>query len=87
LERLEVWIAMHWGPYSEWGVVESWSLCPEDEGWTQRSKGNYKSYYEYVKDYEALGKQFNPVKFDPQKWAKAAKDAGIEVHGIYNKAS
>jgi alpha-L-fucosidase len=84
LQKLEEWkdwkfgLLMHWGPYSEWGVVESWSLCPEDEGWTQRTKGNYKSYYEYVKDYEALGKQFNPIKFDPHKWAMAAKDAGMK---------
>ncbi len=84
LARLEDWkdwkfgLLMHWGPYSEWGVVESWSLCPEDEGWTQRTKGSYKNYYEYVKDYEALGKQFNPVKFNPAKWAAAAKDAGMK---------
>lgn len=23
-------LLMHWGTYSEWGIVESWSLCPED---------------------------------------------------------
>ena len=23
-------LMMHWGPYSQWGVVESWSICPED---------------------------------------------------------
>jgi alpha-L-fucosidase len=76
LQKLEEWkdwkfgLLMHWGPYSEWGVVESWSLCPEDEGWTQRTKGNYQNYYEYVKDYEQLGAKFNPVKFDPDRWAK-----------------
>ena len=26
-------LLMHWGPYSQWGIVESWSICPEDEGW------------------------------------------------------
>lgn len=37
--RLEEWkdlkfgLLMHWGPYSQWGVVESWSICPEDLGW------------------------------------------------------
>jgi hypothetical protein len=35
-QDLKFGLFMHWGPYSEWGVVESWSLCPEDEGWTQR---------------------------------------------------
>ena len=41
LQKLHHWqgekfgLLMHWGTYSEWGVVESWSICPEDEGWTQ----------------------------------------------------
>ena len=30
---------MHWGPYSQWGVVESWSLCAEDVPWCQRPAG------------------------------------------------
>ena len=36
LKNLEEWqdlkfgFMMHWGPYSQWGVVESWSLCSED---------------------------------------------------------
>lgn len=69
---------MHWGTYSQWGIVESWSICPEDEGWTQR-KGPYsKNYFEYVKAYENLKTSFNPVKFDPQKWVNAAKEAGMK---------
>ena len=34
--KLERWqdikfgLLMHWGPYSQWGIVESWSICPED---------------------------------------------------------
>jgi alpha-L-fucosidase len=68
---------MHWGPYSQWGVVESWSLCPEDEGWTKR-RGVYGSdYFAYKAAYERLGHTFNPVAFDPAKWARAAKDAGM----------
>ncbi len=71
-------LLMHWGTYSEWGIVESWSICPEDEGWTQR-KGPYAAkYFEYVKAYENLQTTFNPTKFDPDKWAAAAKDAGMK---------
>ena len=84
LKKLHQWqdikfgLLMHWGPYSEWGVVESWSICPEDKGWTQR-KGPYSaSYNEYVKAYEQLQTSFNPVKFNPAKWAAAAKDAGMK---------
>jgi alpha-L-fucosidase len=31
------------------------------------------NYFDYVKKYEALKNTFNPVKFDPKKWALAAK--------------
>lgn len=84
LKKLHTWqnqkfgLLMHWGTYSEWGIVESWSLCPEDEGWCER-KGPYKdNYFEYVKAYENLQTTFNPTQFDPDKWAKAAKDAGMK---------
>ncbi len=76
-QDLKFGIFMHWGTYSQWGVVESWSICPEDEGWTQR-KGPYSNnYFEYKKAYEDLQKTFNPVNFNPDKWAAAAKDAGF----------
>lgn len=70
-------LLMHWGPYSQWGVVESWSLCPEDEDWCRR-KGPYAlEYFEYKIAYENLKTTFNPTDFDPDKWAKAAWDAGM----------
>lgn len=82
-QKLEEWqdwklgLIMHWGTYSQWGIVESWSLCPEDEGWTQRSPAGIP-YYEYVKKYEALANTFNPSRFNPERWAKAAKGAGMQ---------
>ena len=77
-QDLKFGLFMHWGPYSDWGVVESWSICPEDEGWTQR-KGPYSADYNtYVKAYENLQTTFNPTHFDPEKWVKAAKNAGMK---------
>lgn len=84
LENLEEWqdmkfgLFMHWGTYSQWGIVESWSLCPEDEDWTQRKPEHGATYYEYVQNYKNLQKTFNPTQFDPSKWAKAAKAAGMK---------
>jgi alpha-L-fucosidase len=81
LAKLEQWqdmkfgLLMHWGTYSQWGIVESWSICSEDEGWCRRSNPNY---VEYKKEYENLQATFNPVRFDPAKWAKAAKNAGMK---------
>ena len=83
-ERLERWqdlkfgLFMHWGTYSQWGIVESWSLCPEDEGWTQRKGPFASNYFEYKKAYENLQTSFNPTKFDPAKWVKAAQQAGMK---------
>lgn len=75
---LKFGLFMHWGTYSQWGVVESWSICPEDEGWTQRRGPYAAGYNEYVKAYENLQTTFNPTHFNPDKWAAAAKDAGMK---------
>lgn len=85
-QRIEQWkdlkfgLLMHWGTYSQWGIVESWSICPEDLSWATgaRKKGQSETYTEYVKEYEALQTTFNPVKFNPEKWAAAAKAAGMK---------
>jgi alpha-L-fucosidase len=70
-------LLMHWGPYSQWGVVESWSICPEDEDWCKRRGPYADNYTDYKRAYENLKSTFNPVKFDPDAWAAAAKDAGM----------
>lgn len=81
LKKLEQWqnlkfgLLMHWAPSSQWGIVESWSLCSEDEDWCRRKIENYT---EYKKQYEDLKQTFNPVKFNPEKWAKVASEAGMK---------
>jgi len=71
-------VIIHWGAYSQWGVVESWSLCPEDEDWCIRRGLYADDYYKYTAAYEQIHRSFNPVKFNPQHWAEAAKDAGMK---------
>ncbi|MDO5977482.1 alpha-L-fucosidase [Flavivirga spongiicola] len=85
LEKLSEWqdikfgLLMHWGAYSQWGIVESWSLSPEEYDWCRRTKGsNPNDYFVYKKEYEALQNTFNPTQFNPEKWAKAAKGAGMK---------
>lgn len=81
LKKLKEWqnlkfgLLMHWAPSSQWGIVESWSLCSEDEDWCKRK---IEDYTEYKRQYENLKKTFNPIKFNPEKWADAAKDAGMK---------
>ncbi|RPI65933.1 MAG: alpha-L-fucosidase [Ignavibacteriales bacterium] len=81
LKKLQEWqnlkfgLLMHWAPSSQWGIVESWSLCSEDEDWCKRKIDNYT---EYKHQYENLKTTFSPIKFNPEKWANAAKDAGMK---------
>jgi alpha-L-fucosidase len=78
-KKLSLWqdqkfgMIIHWGLYAQAGVIESWSLCSEE--WISRDSA--ADYAEYKKWYWNLSKQFNPVKFNPEQWAKAAKDGGM----------
>ena len=80
LEKLDVWqdlkfgVLMHWGLYSVPGIVESWSICNED--WITRPEGS--TYEGYKQWYWGLAKEFNPVDFNPEQWAKAFRDAGMK---------
>ncbi|MFS2185792.1 alpha-L-fucosidase [Mucilaginibacter sp. Mucisp84] len=66
---------MHWGTYSQWGVAESWTICPDD--WVTRTGPYSNDYFAYKKAYENLQTTFNPANFNPEKWVKAAKAAGM----------
>ena len=80
LENLKTWqgykfgLLIHMGLYSVQGTVESWGLCPED--WVGRP--GYDDYYKYATDYRNNKSKFNPVQFDPQKWAKAFSGSGAK---------
>jgi alpha-L-fucosidase len=73
---------MHWGIYSQWGCIESWPLVevdkwarPDDlKPWQDRGK----DFPRFFRDYRALNTTFNPQRFDPEKWAAAARSAGMK---------
>ena len=68
---------VHWGPYSQWGVVESWALSSDDAEWS-RVGLSFDDGDEKLKDrYFALNKTFNPVRFAPEEWADAAVMGGF----------
>ena len=80
LKKLEHWkdqkfgVLMHMGLYSVPGIVESWSICPED--WIVREK---KPTYEADKQwYWSQKDSLNPVNFNPDKWAEVMKKAGMK---------
>lgn len=82
LQKLDKWqdlkfgVLFHWGLYSVPGIVESWSICSEDVDWIRRD--TTKTYNEYKKWYWGLKDKFNPTQFNPEQWAKVAKDAGMK---------
>jgi alpha-L-fucosidase len=68
-----------WGIYSQWGIVESWSLVTTRHPWNKRPAQYAKlDDRAYMQKYENLATTFNPTKFDPDRWAQAAKDAGVK---------
>lgn len=82
LQKLDTWqdmkfgVLLHWGLYSVPGIVESWSICSEDEEWIPRD--TTMEYNAYKQWYWGLKDKFNPVQFDPEQWAKAIKAAGMK---------
>ena len=83
LEKLEWFqdqklaLMMHWGPYSQLGVVESWALSDADAGWSRTGIDWEADGRSFKEQYFGLNKTFNPIRFDPEKWAETAAEAGI----------
>lgn len=64
-------VFVHWGPYVLKRVPASWGR------WGNRPGAGKKATDGVPADvYDALYKEFNPVKFDADKWIKMVKDAG-----------
>jgi len=91
LQSLEQWqdlkfgAIIHWGIYNELlgpkngngGVgIAGWAICAEDRDWIRRDRT--VSYDEWKRNYFKLIDKFNPVKFEPEKWAAAIKDGGMK---------
>ena len=82
LRKLDQWqdlkfgVLLHWGLYSVPGIVESWSICSEDEEWIPRD--TTMEYSAYKQWYWGLKDKLNPTQFDPQQWARTMKAAGMK---------
>ncbi|WP_274365833.1 alpha-L-fucosidase [Paenibacillus thermotolerans] len=84
LERLEWFkdqklaLMMHWGPYSQLGLVESWALSDEDGDWSRHQIDWIDDMEEFKRQYFDLNKTFNPVRLQPELWADLAADNGFK---------
>jgi alpha-L-fucosidase len=84
LERLEWFqdqklaLMMHWGPYSQLGLVESWALSDDDADWSRRGVEWTADSAEFRRQYFGLNRTFNPIRFQPERWADFAAEAGFK---------
>ena len=70
-------LMMHFGMYSQMGVYESWPLSDADSSWSRVQIDWTEDAEEFKRQYWNLWKSFNPVRFQPKKWARLAKDNGF----------
>lgn len=91
LERLEwfkdqkLGLMMHWGPYSQLGLVESWALSDEDGDWSRDGIDWDIDSEELKRQYFALNKTFNPLRFQPELWAELAAESGFKYLNFTTK--
>ena len=70
-------LMFHFGIYSELGICESWPLSDGDASWS-RGGIDWEPDGEIFKEqYRNLNKSFNPVRFEPEKWASFARESGF----------
>jgi len=83
VEKLEWWrdqkfgVIIHWGPYSQLGVFESWTLCQESDPWCRAPEPYVDDPEGYRAVYEKLPETFAAPAFDPKPWAEACARAGM----------
>ncbi len=82
---------MAWFRDARFGMFIHWGLYAQAAGeWDGKAVGNCGEWIQCwkkipVADYAKLAGQFNPVKYDAEKWVLAAKDAGMKYIVITTK--
>jgi len=71
-------LMIHWGLYCELGMVASWALSDKDADWSRHQVNWTKDGDEFKKQYFALSRSFNPVRFQPEEWADMAVQSGFK---------
>ena len=71
---------IHWGVYAVPAGQWQGKFVPPGGGEWIMTTANIP-----IPEYEALAKQFNPVKYDPAEWVRVAKAAGVKYIVITSK--
>lgn len=75
-QEQKIGILIHWGLYSQAGIVESWELSDKDT-WARRPHPWRSNMAQLKQDYWGLAHVFNPTRYDPIKWAHVFRQAGV----------
>ncbi|MBQ3807458.1 MAG: alpha-L-fucosidase [Kiritimatiellae bacterium] len=81
LERFQdrkLGLMMHLGVYSQVGIIESWPMSDKDAHWSRREIERDLAGKGFKEWYFDLNRSFNPVRFHPDEWAKAAEEGGFK---------
>ena len=78
-------LMMHLGLYSIWGITESWPLSTEDANWARSDVEWTDDDTEFKRQYYALNRCFNPVRFNAKELVKTAKRCGFKYLAFTTK--
>ncbi len=74
---LKLGLMMHWAPGCQLGTYASWPLSDGDGEWSQ-SEVDWTDIPTFKEQYINANRTFNPVRFQPDKWAELAKECGFK---------
>jgi alpha-L-fucosidase len=82
-ERMKWWREARFGMFIHWGLY----AVPAGQWKDKKDHGEWimNSAHIPVKDYEQFARQFNPVKFNADKWVQFAQKAGMKYIVITSK--
>ena len=71
------------GLYSNIGIKESWPLCDSKASWSRVEVDWTADVDEFKRQYFGLIRSFNPVRFRPETWAKAADGVEFDLPAVF----
>ncbi|MDD4016503.1 MAG: alpha-L-fucosidase [Kiritimatiellae bacterium] len=74
---LKLALMIHWGVYAQIGSHESWPLVDKEAAWS-RDYVDWAEGEDFKRQYLGLNRSFNPVCFEPEKWASLAARNGFK---------
>ena len=83
---LKIGMRIHWGVYCLNGSRPSWTLWPQKGQFKNKKKVmSDAEYFAYIREYCTFYERFNPVDYDPVRWASLFKRAGLQYAVLTTK--